>query len=90
MKTLVVLMFAAMLTACATPVPVKQTWPEVPKALTESCPDLKQLSKEQGTLRDLLSVVIENYALYYACASRTQGWQEWYQEQKKIQEQANK
>jgi hypothetical protein len=34
--------------------------------------------------------VIENYALYYACASRTQGWQEWYQEQKKIQEQANK
>ena len=89
MKTVVVLLFTVMLAGCATPVPVKQTWPEVPKSLTEPCPDLKQLSKEQGTLRDLLLVVIENYATYYACASRTQGWQEWYEQQKKIFSEAN-
>lgn len=85
----VLILTAALLTGCATPVPVKQKWPDAPQALLEKCPQLKELSKDQGTLRDLLMVMIENYAAYYVCSGRTHGWQDWYQEQKKIQQQAN-
>lgn len=85
-----VIIAAALLSGCATPVPVKQKWPDAPAALQERCPQLKELGKEQGTLKDLLMVMIDNYAVYYVCAGRTQGWQDWYQEQKKIQDQANK
>lgn len=79
-----------LLAGCATPVPVKQTWPEAPTVLMEQCPQLKQLGADQGTLRDLLMVVIENYAAYYHCAGRTQSWQEWYRQQQKIFTEANK
>jgi hypothetical protein len=86
-----VIVFAvASLTGCATTVPVKQKWPDAPAALQERCPQLIELGKDQHSLKDLLMVMIDNYATYYVCAERTQGWQEWYQEQKKIQEQANK
>lgn len=85
-----VIMAMLLLTGCATPVPVKQKWPDAPATLQEHCPPLKELGKDQTALKDLLIVMIDNYAAYYQCAGRTQGWQEWYQEQKKIQEQANK
>lgn len=77
------------LSGCSVLVPVKQKWPEAPVSLQEKCPALKELNKDQTALRDLLMVMIDNYAAYYVCAGRTQGWQEWYQEQKKIREQAN-
>jgi hypothetical protein len=32
----------------------------------------------------MLKVVIQNYATYYQCAEKTQGWQDWYTEQKKV------
>lgn len=79
-----------MLSGCSVLVPVKQKWPDAPASLQEKCPALKELGKDQTALKDLLMVMIENYAAYYVCAGRTQGWQEWYQEQKKIREQANK
>jgi outer membrane murein-binding lipoprotein Lpp len=79
-----------MLSGCSVLVPVKQKWPEAPASLQEKCSALKELGKDQTQLKDLLMVMIDNYAAYYVCAGRTQGWQEWYQEQKKIQEKANK
>jgi hypothetical protein len=79
-----------MLAGCSTTVPVKQRWPDAPAALQERCPPLKQLDKDQNTLRDLLMVMIDNYAVYYSCAGRAQGWQDWYMEQKKIFEDSNK
>jgi hypothetical protein len=41
-------------------------------------------------MKDLLMTVIENYAAYYHCSSKTQSWQDWYREQQKIFEQVNK
>jgi len=79
-----------LLSGCSVLVPVKQKWPEAPASLQEKCPALKELGKDQTALKDLLMVMIDNYAAYYVCAGRTQSWQEWYQEQKKIREQANK
>ncbi len=88
MKSLVVLI-TVMLTACATPVPVKQTWPAAPTEIQQPCPPLKQL-ESSATMKDLLMTVIENYAAYYHCSSKTQSWQDWYREQQKIFEQVNK
>lgn len=78
------------LSACATPVPVKQSFPVAPAALLERCPDLLTIDDGKNSMRDMLKVVIQNYALYYQCAERTHGWQDWYGEQKRIHESANK
>lgn len=85
-----VLAFALMLSACSTSVPVKQQFPVAPQVLLERCPDLMQIDDGKNSLRDMLKIVIQNYALYYQCAEKTHGWQDWYQAQKKIFEQANK
>ena len=85
MKLLVVIA-ALLLAGCSTPVPVKQTFPVAPAILLERCPDLLQIDDGKNSLRDMLKVVIQNYALYYQCAEKTHGWQDWYVEQKKIYE----
>jgi hypothetical protein len=88
MKLSVVLVLFA-ITGCATPVPVAQKWPAAPTEIQQPCAALKQL--EQGaTMRDLMMTVIDNYAAYYHCSSKTQSWQDWYREQQKIFEQVNK
>jgi hypothetical protein len=78
------------LTACSTPVPVRQQFPVAPQMLLERCPDLLTIDDGKNSMRDMLKVVIQNYSLYYQCAEKTHGWQDWYSEQKKIHESANK
>jgi hypothetical protein len=85
-----VLISALVLSACSTSVPVKQTFPVAPAALLERCPDLLVIDDGKNSMRDMLKVVIQNYALYYQCAERTHGWQDWYTEQKRIYNGANK
>ena len=70
--------------ACSTVVPVKQEFPVAPQVLLERCPDLMQIDDGKNSLREMLKVVIQNYATYYQCAERTHGWQDWYTEQKRI------
>lgn len=89
MKTLV-LAAALVLVGCSTPVPVRQSWPEAPVEIMERCAPLKQLETDKGTMRDLLLTVIDNYAAYYHCSTKTQTWQDWYRAQKKIFEEANR
>lgn len=89
MKKLV-LILAILLTACSTTVPVKQKFPEVPAKLMIKCPNLETLEPNTTALTDLLKVVVKNYSTYYQCAVITDGWQEWYQVQKIISEEANK
>ena len=74
------------LTACSTSVPVRQPFPVAPAALLERCPDLLVIDDGKNSMRDMLKVVIQNYALYYQCAEKTHGWQDWYGQQKKIHE----
>lgn len=83
MKTLV-LVAALFLVGCSTTVPVKQEFPVAPAILLEKCPDLMTIDDGKNSLREMLKVVIQNYALYYQCAEKTHGWQEWYNEQRKI------
>lgn len=72
------------LASCSTVVPVKQEFPVAPSILLEKCPDLMQVDDGKNSLREMLKIVIQNYALYYQCAEKTHGWQDWYNEQRKI------
>lgn len=85
MKYIVLALLLA-LTACSTTVPVKQEFPVAPQILLERCPDLMQIDDGKNSLREMLKVVIQNYATYYQCAEKTHGWQQWYNDQKKIYE----
>ena len=66
-------------------VPVKQNWPEVPKTLMESCPDLAMI-KEGAKLSEIVEIVADNYYTYHECRVKVDAWKEWYDTQKKIYE----
>jgi hypothetical protein len=89
MKKLV-LVLAVFLSACSTTVPVKQKFPEAPNKLMTKCPNLDEVPAGTTALSDFLKVVVKNYSTYYQCAVIADGWQEWYQVQKIISEEANK
>jgi hypothetical protein len=78
------LSLAIFLTACSTPVPVKQKFPDVPQALVEKCENLKKVEGDRVAITEMLKVVVQNYGMYYECAAKVDGWQDWYNEQKRI------
>ena len=80
------LLLALFLVACSTTVPVRQKFPEVPQALIEKCENLKKIEGDKVAITEMLKVVIQNYTLYYECSTKVEGWQEWYDTQKKIYE----
>jgi hypothetical protein len=80
------LIITALLVGCSTAVPIKPSFPEVPAALKDKCESLKKIDGEKVAITDMLKVVIHNYALYYECSTKVEGWQEWYDTQKKIYE----
>jgi len=78
---------AFLLGACASPpVPVKRNFPTAPSILLEKCESLMKIeNNSQGVaITELLKTVVNNYALYYECSAKVDGWHEWYTEQKKI------
>lgn len=81
---LLILASVLFLTSCSTVVPVKQEFPVAPSILLERCPDLLVIDDGKNSMREMLKVVIQNYALYYQCAEKTHGWQDWYNQQRKI------
>lgn len=83
MKSAVIILALA-LSGCTTVVPVKQQFPVAPSILLERCPDLLQIDDGKNSLRDMLKIVIQNYSLYYQCAEKTHGWQDWYNQQRQI------
>ena len=82
----IILSLAVFLSACSTPVPVKQKFPDVPKALVERCESLKKIEGDRVAITEMLKVVVQNYGMYYECAAKVDGWNDWYQEQKRIYE----
>ena len=80
------LILAVFLSGCATPVPVSQKFPEVPKALVEKCESLKKIEGDKVAITEMLKVVVSNYGMYYECAAKVDGWNDWYLEQKRIYE----
>jgi hypothetical protein len=82
----IVLGLALVLAACSTSVPVKQKFPEVPTALVERCESLKKVEGDRVAITEMLKVVVQNYGMYYECAAKVDGWNDWYLEQKRIYE----
>jgi uncharacterized lipoprotein YmbA len=80
------LILAMMLVACSTPVPVSQKFPEVPKSLVERCESLRKIEGDKVAITEMLKVVVQNYGMYYECAAKVDGWNDWYQEQRRIYE----
>ena len=66
---------------CSTTVPVTMKFPEAPKELLTSCPDLKQ-TEPTSKLSDVLTVVTQNYSQYHECRVKVDSWVEWYKTQK--------
>ena len=82
----IILSLALVLSACSTPVPVSQRFPDVPKALVERCDSLKKIEGDRVAITEMLKVVVQNYGMYYECAAKVDGWNDWYLEQKRIYE----
>jgi len=82
----IILSLALVLTACSTPVPVSQKFPNVPTALVERCESLKKIEGDKVAITEMLKVVVQNYGMYYECAAKVDGWNDWYLEQKRIYE----
>jgi hypothetical protein len=82
----IILSLAVVLSACSTPVPVSQRFPDVPKALVERCDSLRKIEGDKVAITEMLKVVVQNYGMYYECAAKVDGWNDWYQEQKRIYE----
>jgi hypothetical protein len=83
MKFLLALSFI-LLVGCASVVPVKPVWPEIPVELSEKCPDLKQTPIETSKMSKVLDVVVDNYSQYHECQEKSDAWVTWYNKQKKI------
>lgn len=83
------LLVVVFLSGCAIfqkPVPVKPKWPDAVPELREKCPDLKTIEGDKVAITDFLKIVVQNYQLYYECSLKNEGWNTWYDEQKKIYE----
>ena len=83
MKTLAPLLLI-LLVGCKTVVPVTQKFPDAVPALTEKCEELRKVEGNKVAITDMLKTIVENYSLYYQCSAKVDGWNEWYQQQKKI------
>jgi len=81
MKHLIIV--AVLLVAGCSSVPVTMKFPDVPKDMLETCPDLK-LAPETTKLSEVLPVVVDNYGQYYTCKDSVDSWIDWYKSQKKI------
>jgi hypothetical protein len=60
----------------------------VPPELLESAPQLTPLPDDKNTLADLLENATDNYAQYYILRDRYETWQNWYNTQQKIYQDA--
>lgn len=82
----VILSLALLVSGCLGTAPIKPKFPDVPVALTERCESLKKVEGDKVAITEMLKVVVQNYTLYYECSTKVEGWNEWYEGQKKIYE----
>lgn len=84
MKKILFLSLTLLLAGCQSVKP----WPDFPAAeesLMKPCQDLKQLPIEGTvTITQFHDSVVDNYTLRHLCANKVEGWQQWYEKQKKI------
>ena len=78
------LLILVLLAGCTTTVPVKQKFPNATPELMKKCENLKKIEGDKVAITEMLKVIVHNYSLYYECSTTVDGWQDWYNEQKKI------
>ena len=79
------LLIALLLAGCSTTtVPVKQKFPNAIPELMKKCEDLKKIEGDKVAITEMMKVVVHNYSLYWECSAKVDGWQDWYNAQKKI------
>jgi len=83
---ILILSLTLLLISCATSIPVAPKFPDAPQILKEKCENLRKIDGDKVAITEMLKVVIHNYSLYYECSTKVEGWQEWYDTQKKIYE----
>lgn len=79
---LLLLIPAVLLVGCIS-MPVKQKFPDVPKELLNSCPDLKQVEQTEE-FSTVLKTITENYSKYHECKITVDTWIEWYKLQRQV------
>ncbi len=45
---------------------------------------LKKIEGDKVAITEMMKVVVHNYSLYWECSAKVDGWQDWYNAQKKI------
>lgn len=68
------------------PVPIAPQWPDAPAELKKKCETLKTIASDKVNITDMMRVIVENYMLHYECSAKVDGWNQWYDSQKKIYE----
>jgi len=89
MKHLALLLLIISLSACSMfkqPVPIVPKFPDATPELLKKCEELKTIEGDKIAITEVLKTVVHNYTLYYECSTKVDGWQEWYNTQKKIYE----
>ena len=83
---LLVLILPILLTGClaTTSTPVTMSFPQAPEELKVACDQLKQIPQDSEKLSELADTVIINYSQYHQCKVKVDGWNEWYESQRKI------
>jgi hypothetical protein len=83
---IVILGLVVLLAGCSVSTPVKRNFPDAVPALQEKCPGLSTIENtgKEVTITDMLKTVVKNYGSYYECANKIDGWNEWYDKQRKI------
>lgn len=89
MKKLLIIPIIALAGCTTTAVPVAPKFPNAPELLLEDCPPLNTLP-EGAKLSDLMRTDVKNMVQYHECSRKNKAWVEWFNEQKKIFEQATK
>lgn len=87
MKLLLV-MLAIVIAGCSTVVPVKPDFPDAVPELVQRCQELQQVpvTGNPVAITDMLKTIVNNYSLYYQCSNKVDGWNRWYEEQRRIYE----
>ena len=83
---LTVLFSILFLSGCVAAIP---KFPEAPSVGMEKCPVLSTVN-DDVKLSELMKTVNKNYTEYYVCGAKVDTWIEWYQKQKKLNDDALK
>jgi len=90
MKIFFITVASILITGCSILVPMKHQFPDAVPELKEKCPELMQIQGDQVAITDMLKTIVQNYATYYQCSNKVEGWNEWYDKQKEIFNKVNK